>query len=71
MAGYWLSSFFYGCMDRDEAVSAEEKLRFGYRAKAAPIRIFNLSRENLFSPAHLPPLCACSSPLVRQSIAFM
>ena len=84
MAGYWLSSFFTvvwtetrlygprrGCMDRDEAVSAEEKSRFGYRAKTAPIRIFNLSRENLFSPAHLPPLCACSSPFVRQSIAFM
>ena len=41
-------------MDRDEAVTAKEKSRFGYRAKAAPIRIFNLSRENLLSPAHLP-----------------
>lgn len=55
-------------MDRDEAVSAKEKSRFGYRAKAAPIRIFNLSRENLLSPAHLPPatmrmLLAVSPPI--------
>ena len=50
MAGYWLSSFFYGCMDRDEAVSAEEKSRFGYRAKAAPIRNFqSLTRKFILS----------------------
>ena len=57
-------------MDREEAVCSNENSRFGNRAEAALVRIFALSLENLFSRAHLLPLCACSSLLVCQSIVL-